>query len=334
MWFLFAVISYFLFSLVVMLDKYFLDNPVSNPKIYLFYTSVSSVVFLVFIPFGFYVPNAGVIFLNFVTAGFFVLSLLALYYSFKLDEASKIISSVGGLTAAFIYFFNYFVFNKKYFFWNLEFSAGNGAVANSFKILGILFLIFGSVFILVNFTRDRNYNPISAGKKKFRAFIDLKTFLTVILASAFSAAFFILIKFVYIFQPFISGFIWVKIGIILFGFLFLFFRDVRNGFFRSLRSLCYEKRKSFSASIIFINKIILGGVANIFQNAAVALAPFGNIGFIKSLEGTEYVFVLFTAYIFSKKYPKILKERTEPEILVQKIISVLIITCGILLLNI
>lgn len=310
-----------------MLDKYFLDNPVPNPKIYLFYTSVSSIVFLAFIPFGFYIPNASVIVLNFIAAGFFVLSLLALYYSFKLDEASKIISSVGGLTAAFIYFINYYIFNKKYFFWNLEFFAGNGDFINSFKILGILFLVFGSVFILINFT-------FNAREKKFRAAVDLKTFLTVILTSVFSALFFILIKFVYIFQPFISGFLWVKIGIILFGFLFLFFRDVRIGFFRTFSGLCYEKRKSFSAPIIFINKIILGGVANIFQNAAVAIAPFGNIGLIKSLEGTEYVFVLFTAYIFSKKYPKILKERTEPEILVQKIISVLIIACGILFLNI
>lgn len=328
MWFLFAVISYFLFSLVVVLDKYFLDNPVPNPKIYLFYTSVSSVVFLAFIPFGFYVPNAGVIVLNFITAGFFVLSLLALYYSFKLDEASKIISSVGGLTAAFIYFINYYILNKKYFFWNLEFSAGNGNPINSFKILGILFLVFGSLFILINFVRENK------GEKKFKISINLKTFTAIILTSAFSAAFFILIKFVYIFQPFISGFLWVKIGIILFGFIFLFFRDVRIGFFRTFISLYYKKRKSFSAPIIFINKIILGGVANIFQNAAVAIAPFGNIGLIKSLEGTEYVFVLFTAYIFSKKYPKILKERTEPEILVQKIISVLIIACGILLLNI
>lgn len=327
MWFLFAVISYFLFSLVVMLDKYFLDNPVPNPKIYLFYTSISSAVFLVFIPFGFYVPDAVVIVLNFITAGFFVLSLLALYYSFKLDEASKIISSIGGLTAAFIYFINYYILNKKYFFWNLEFFAGNGNPINSFKILGILFLIFGSVFILVNFT-------FNVREKKFSAAVDSKTFLTVFLASVCSAAFFILIKFVYIFQPFISGFLWVKIGIILFGFLFLFFRDVRFGFFRAFSGLYYEKRKSFSAPIIFINKIILGGVANIFQNAAVAIAPFGNIGLIKSLEGTEYVFVLFTAYIFSKKYPKILKERIEPEILVQKIISVLIIACGILFLNI
>lgn len=328
MWFLFAVISYFLFSFVVMLDKYFLDNPVPNPKIYLFYTSISSIVFLAFIPFGFYIPSGGVIILNFIAAGFFILSLLALYYSFKLDEASKIISSAGGLTAAFIYFLNYFIFDKKYFFWNLEFSAGNGIAAGSFKILGILFLVFGSFFILINFVRENK------GEKRFKISINPKTFAAIILTSAFSAAFFILIKFVYIFQPFISGFLWVKIGIILFGFLFLFFRDVRSVFFRSLSGLYYKKRKSFSAPIIFINKIILGGVANIFQNAAVALAPFGNIGLIKSLEGTEYIFVLFTAYIFSKKYPKILKESTEPEILVQKIISVLIIACGILFLNI
>lgn len=334
MWFLLAVISYFLFSAVVVLDKYFLDKPIKNPKIYLFYTSIGSLFFIAFIPFGFSVPALPVLALNFLASGFFVLSLYLLYYSFKLDEASKVISSIGGFTAAFIYVLNYSIFHETAKWGSFDLKIESGVPFDEIKILGIFFLISGAFLIISNITQTKKLRRSANHDEEFTLSIDWTLLTAVLAASIYSALFFVFIKLSYASQPFISAFIWVKIGIILFGLLLLFSKEVRKQIKPIFKKLNRRPSASFSSMAVFVGKLVIGGLANVLQHFATALAPLKNVSLVKSLEGTEYIFVFAVAYFLSQKHPRVLKEKTGKEFLVQKITGVFIIVVGIVLLNI
>lgn len=335
MWFLLAVISYFLFSAVVVLDKYFLEKPIQNPKIYLFYTSIGSLFFIIFIPFGFNIPPLPILALNFFASGFFILSLYFLYYSFKLDEASKVISSIGGFTAAFIYILNYAIFHQTARWKNFDLKLDKGIPLDSIKILGIFFLILGALLIIANFTKIKKQYHAKTQEKEFTLTMSWKLIITVLTTSICSALFFVFVKLAYASQSFISAFIWVKLGILLFGLLLLFSKKIREQIKPVFKRLNRKRpNASFSGTALFISKLMIGGLANILQHFATALAPLKNVSLIKSLEGTEYIFVFAFAYFLSKKYPRVLKEKIKPEFLVQKIAGVFIIAVGIVILNI
>lgn len=321
MWFLLAIISYFLFSTVVVLDKYFLEKSVPNPKLYLLYTSLASVFFIILIPFGFSIPPLHILIINFLASGLFVLSLYALYYSFTLDDASKIISSAGGLSAAFIYIANYILFrgmnNSKSIF---TIPLDTHITLDTLKIWGILFLVCGSFIMLLSLGNMRRNNSVIQRIKKIQVRINQKILLAVLATSICSALFFVCIKIAYATQSFISAFIWVKIGIILFGLTLLFSKQVREQIKPAFKRLYFRannvsigakkhRRASLTGIIIFINKLIVGGVANILQHFATSLAPLKNVSLVKALEGTEYVFVLAAAYVLSKKYSYIVHTR-------------------------
>lgn len=335
MWFLLAVISYLLFSAVVMLDKYFLDKPIQNPKIYLFYTSIASLFFIIFIPFGFDIPSLPILALNFFASGFFILSLYFLYHSFTLDEATKVISGVGGFTAAFIYILNYAIFHETAVWKNFDLKMDAGIQFDSIKILGTFFLILGALLIIINFIEIKKQHNAGVQQKEFTLSINWQLLIAVLAASICSALFFVFVKLAYASQPFISAFIWIKLGITFFGLLLLFSKEIRSQIKPVFKRLNRKQANtSFSVAALFTGKLMIGGLANILQHFATALAPLKNVSLIKSLEGTEYIFVLGFAYFLSKKYPRVLKEKTKPESLIQKIAGVFIIAVGMALLNI
>jgi len=156
--------------------------------------------------------------------------------------------------------------------------------------------------------------------------ISLKALKISALAAFLFALHFILIKFVYLSQPFISGLIWIRVGAVLAALCFLFFREVREDLFRGPKIV---KKKNWA--IILPNQAV-GGVAAVLQNWAIALAPLAYLGIINALEGIKYAFLLVFAVLISLKFPKILKEEISKEVVLQKIIAILLIGFGLIIL--
>lgn len=134
-------------------------------------------------------------------------------------------------------------------------------------------------------------------------------------------------------QPFASGFLWLKISGFFWGFIFLFSRDVRTHLKKikidALNNLFSGKKFAlFILTAVFIAKLALGGIANIFQNLAISLASVEKIAVIKALEGSQYLFILIFAFVITKKYPHILKEEIKLKILSQKLAGIIIIIEG------
>jgi len=181
--------------------------------------------------------------------------------------------------------------------------------------LAFVLLIAGSIFITLQ--REK--------------FITLKSLrISAIAALLFSLAFFTA-KFVYLVQPFWSGFIWMRIGGFLAGITFFFSKEVKEELFK--------KRVSFKKKTvgIFLFGQSLGAGSVLCQNWAIALVPLSLLAFINALEGTKYIFLLIFTILLSLTQPFLakktgLKEEISKKVILQKIVAILLIGTGLMFL--
>ena len=297
LWLTVAISAYFLFAVVGLVDKYLLGDLIPSPKVYAFYTGVLGILVLILIPFGFFTPEPSQIGLALLAGVFHILGILAYFYGLKNFEASRVISAIGGLAPLFTFGLIYLLFEGK----------------ETLSLIGMaafILLILGSIFI--SWEKSKN---ITLNSLKYSA-----------LAALFFSLYYVLAKFVYLEQPFISGFIWTRFGAFLVAIILLFSKEVREELF--------IKQKTFNLktwSILIPNEAAAAG-AFVLQNWAIALAGIAYVAIFSALGGIQYVFVLIFAIILSLKLPKILKEEVSREILFQKIIAILLIGGGLVLL--
>lgn len=297
MWLIIILSSYFLLSLVSIVDKHLLKSRIPQPKIYAFYIGVLGLAALIFAPFGFLKIPSLLILLLALLAGFFnIFAILFLFSALKKYEASRIIPAVGALTPIFTFSFTFL------------FSQAKGIGIN--YIIAFVFIILGTMIITYE---GRNFLNGKSLKESF-------------LVAFLFAVFFILIKFVYLSHPFISGLIWSRIGAFLVALLFLFSKDVRSDILGGTKIM---KEKTW---LIVLPSQFLAAMAVFLQNWAIALAPFAYLGIINALEGTRYFFLLFFTVIISRKFPSIIKEEISLRIILQKLLAILFMVAGLAIL--
>lgn len=296
LWLIVILFSYFLLAAVHLVDKHILGERIQDPKVYAFYVGISGIFILVLVPFGFLdVPKLSDMALALVAGVFNTLAVYALFVGLKNFETSRIIPAVGASLPLFTFGFT---------------MARNGE-SLSFSDIAVFLLLVAGAFL------------ITWERKKTVSFGSLKIS---VLAAFLFAVYFILIKFVYIGQPFISGLIWTKIGAVLISLCFLFFRSVRTDVFKKP-----QIAQKNNWAIVLPNQSV-GGLAVIMQNWAVALAPFAFLGIINALEGIKYAFLLVFAVLVSKKFPQVLKEEISKEVIFQKIIAIVLIGTALIIL--
>ena len=296
LWLIVILTSYFLLAAVHLVDKHILQERIPDPKIYAFYVGISGIFILALVPFGFLdMPDGSGLFLALLAGVFNTLAVYALYVGLKKFETSRIIPAVGAFLPIFTFSFTA-VWNRT----NLTLS--------EFFVFGLL---LAGAFLI---TWDK--------KKDF----PLKSLQISFLIAALFAAYFILVKFVYLGQPFISGLIWTKIGGALIALAFLCFREVRVDILHGPKIA--QKR---NWSVVVPNQVV-GGLAVVLQNWSVALAPLAFLGIINALEGVKYAFLLIITVLVSRKFPKILKEEISREVVLQKIIAILFVGAGLVIL--
>lgn len=298
LWLIVAISAYFILAIVFLVDKYLLVGPLPNPKVYAFYVGTLGILALILAPFvGFFIPEPFQIILSLVAGVFFILALFCLYKALRLFEASRVVPAIGGLTPLFSFGLIYL------------FSLGKETLS-LLESITFLLLILGSILV-------------TAEKEKF---ITQKSLRISALAAFFFAMSFVLTKYVYLAQPFWSGFIWIRIGGFLIAIFFFLSREVKEEIF--------TKQISFKpkTATIFLSNQAMGAGALILQNWAIALAPLVFVPIINALQGIQYVFLLILATLLSLIFPRILKEEVSKKILFQKIIAILLIGGGLVLL--
>lgn len=323
MWLGLAISAYLCFGLVNFLDKYLIGGPLQDYKIYSFYMGIMSIFALFLIPIGFLVsvgilsplkviipdfskifliPSVFQIVLSLAAGATFLFALATLYRGIQHYEVSRITPAVGGLSPLF-------TLGLTYLFTSLplksEFIQSETLGLKGY--LALIFLTLGSVIITL-----RRKKISSLGSLKISG-----------LSGFLFALAFILIKVVYSYQPFWSGFIWIKIGSFLTALLFLSSSKVREEII--------HKRRLFQAKVagVFLAAKVSGAAGTLLRNGAIFLAPVLFLPIIHALAGIQYVFLIILATLLFFKFPKILQEEVSPSVLTQKIIAILLIGVGL-----
>ena len=135
MWLTAAILAYFIFAIVFLVDKWLLAGPIPNHRIYSFYVGILGVAVLLLIPFAnFRVLEPSYLFLAFASGASFVLGILWFFKGLKLYEPSRIVPAVGGISPIFTFLLVYIF-------------SGGKELFNLSETTSFLLIIFGSVLI-------------------------------------------------------------------------------------------------------------------------------------------------------------------------------------------
>lgn len=293
---LFAIAGYFLNSVGGVIDKFLLgQRPTTKPPVYTFYIGFLSIFAFVLAPFGLSWPGLGQFLIALLAGGLFLFWLLYLFEALDIGEASRVLPVIGGLMPILILILSFLFLGER---------------LNWQQILAFFLLVLGSALITLKF----------GGQKRNLA----KAVKFISLAILFGAISLILIKYVYIKQGFINGFVWSRLGIFLTTLLFLISPNLRQSIFETGR-----QAKEGLSLLLVSNKALAGG-ASLLINLAISL---GSVSLVNALQGIQYAFLLILTLFLSKKFPEILKEKISGWILLQKILAILFIGGGLVILS-
>jgi hypothetical protein len=294
-WVFVAALAYFFFALGSLFDRYLLAGSLLSPKAYAFYVGAMGILALILIPFGFIVPDLDQVFLSLLAGGVWIWAVFLLYRAISKSEVSRVVPAVGGLLPIFTLLI-VFVFSSQKI--NIDFS----------YIFALILLILGS--ILITFEKGISFQNIKNAAEA---------------AFLFSWGFF-LMKRVYEVQPFISGFVWMRIGGALASPIFLVSKKARRQIF------VQKSITKTQVSLPLITAQIFGGLGFALQNYSVYLAEISQVPLINALEGIRYVFLLLFIFVLGKRLPHLLKEKASKTTLLQKIVAILLIEIGLVFL--
>lgn len=296
-WLIIAILAYLIFALVSLGDRFLLLGA-SNPKIYTFYVGVLGIISVILTPFiGFSMPSLTLLFFCFLAALSYILFLYLIYSAIEKYEVSRIIPAVGALVPL-ISFLTIFLLSD---------------ASNPLGLRGItafLLLVLGSIIINANFSKA----------------FSLKSLKICFLIALFASLNFIFSKYTFVYLPFWTAFIWIRIFTFAVALLFLFSLTVRKEIF--------GKKKSFSKKETFLFAVIqiFGALAFVLQNWAIALAGFAYLPIINALQGVQYLFLFIFALLISLKTPQAIKEDLSRKAIIQKVAAMAAMGAGFIFL--
>ena len=295
-WLLVSVLAYLFFSLSYLGDKLILAGA-PKPNSYTFYVGFISVFVIVIIPFiKFGLPNEKVFFWIVAEALVYILGLYAMFSALEKFDVSRVMTTIGAIQPILIFALTWIIWGPQ---------AMSTAV-----ILAFVLLLMGSY--LISFKKNSKANG--------------EYLIVTLLAAALFSLDYVFSKIVFLNQPFLQGFIWMRIFVFLFALLFLVSKNNRKEIFKKQNIL------NKKTGAIFIGTHTSGGIANILQGFAISLAPIVFLPIVNSLRGIQYVFLFLMTLFLSVFFPKILKEDLSKKIIIQKVVSIILIGIGLAIL--
>lgn len=319
MWLLAAIGSYFMNAGINVADKFMLSQKVHSSIAYAFYVGIWSVLNAVILVLNPWMPNAWELAIDLTAGLLFLATLIFWYKALHQSEATRVVPIVGALIPIFSLLLAS-VFLKE---------EVSGQQMTAFFILifgGILISVKRTKFYLLKQVWERIKEVIGnvlgkvhAGYRPNRRIIINST-----ISALFFASFYILMKYIYMNQPFIGGFVWSRFGSFLGALLILAVPS-----WRSLVKKQGESAKSPKNVFFFLGVRLIASLSFIVFNWALSI---GNVALINALQGTQYLFLIILVLAVSSKYPKILREELDKAIMVQKLIGVFLVGMGLYVL--
>jgi len=319
MWLLVAISSYFINAGVYVADKFMLSKKIHSSITYAFYVGIWSIFNIFLLLFDPWLPDIRELLVDLLAGFLFLITLLFWYKALHQSEATRVVPIVGALVPVFSYLFS-FIFL--------------GEVLGERQLLSFIILIMGGILISVTQTR---FYMLKEVWESFRGIFGnilggiharyrptQRLILNSLISALFFAVYYVLIKYIYLNQPFIGGFVWSRMGTFLGVIMILFVPSWRNLIIKSQRGAKTPKNLAF-----FLSIRILAALAFIMLNWAISM---GSVALINSLQGTQYIFLILLILFLSARYPRILKEELGAGVMLQKVIGIILISTGLYML--
>jgi drug/metabolite transporter (DMT)-like permease len=295
-WITIAIISYLFTAVANTLDKLLLSRFLKAASIYAFYVGILGIISLIFIPFGVIIPAKSQLIISLIGGAGFVAALYLMYSAFLKGEATKVATIVGGSLPIYTFILSKFFLGEE---------------LKSSQLIALAFLVVG-IFVM-GYEKKAKKSP----SYLWRALLSGLVFSVVFVVS----------KYVYSEQPFISGFFWMRIGAFLGAAALLLVPNWRQEILKDIRAP--KKSQSKSKSLLLFNQVI-GALGFILLNYAISL---GSVTLINAMQGLQYVFVFIIAAVMGKKF-KELSENYSPLVIFQKTLAIFLIIGGLVFLAI
>lgn len=300
-----AILSYFLVALQTIFDKFLLtSNRVSEPATYTFYVGVMSLFTFALFPFGFHLIGLTQFTWSIISGVIFIYGIFCLFTAIEKNEASRVSPMVGAIIPVTTLILSVVFLGEK-------------IVLREF--LGILFLIFGGIFISLKFTKGHKDKKVFSG------------FYPTVLAGVFIASAFVIFKYLYEGDNFFNVFIWTRLGLVTGALSLLVFPFWRKVILKSFQGFKQHKKENRKTGILFVANKILGGVGSALTHFAVSL---GSVAVVNALASVEYVFVFILGLVLSFKFPSIFQEKTDRKNIFHKSLAICVIVVGIVLISV
>lgn len=299
-WLIFAISAYFINAVNAVIDKFLLGNKIPEPIVYSFYVGLLSIFALIIVPFapsGFIWPGAYQFLLSIAVGSVFLFALIAYFIVMKRNEASRVVPVIGGFTPIFVFLLSYVILGER---------------LGKLQILAFLLLVIGGVLMSLRKGSDKGLTKFSLGD-----------FEIAVISAFLFALFYIGMKLIFVYQPFVSGFVWTRMGSFLTALGMLLFAKNRELIFHTAKTV------EAKTGVLFVFNKASAGLAFLLQNFAISI---GSVIFVNAVQGVQYVFLFGLTTLISKKAPQILEEQITPAALLQKVFAILSISIGLLVL--
>lgn len=289
-----AIIAYALYAANGVIDKFLLSKAVRSPAVYAFYIGITGPLTFVLAPFGLKFLSFGDLIIAIIGGASFVWALLFLYKATKQTSISRILPIEGGLVPVFTLIFAYLILGER---------------LASTQLIAFALLVVGAIII-----------SLKEDKTGWHA----KALGNAIIAAILFALSFVLTKHTFDSSNFISGLIWTRLGFFLVALSFLIPKSVRTAVFNA------PKQTTTGNKYLYYGARVTGSISGFLQNYAISL---GSVTIVNAMQGTQYALLLVGTIILSKYFPQILKEKITRRILMQKVLAIVLITCGLIFLT-
>ncbi len=304
-WLIIALGAYLLLAIANLLDKFLVDNVVKNSRAYAFLACILGLVVVLVAPWFLKWPGWWWFSYNIVTGYIFAIALWLLYEALKRGEAAKTLVFIGGLTPVFSLIFSILFLKETYYFQ---------------QWLGMTFLLV-AVLVIALLPQPKSFLARFFKKLSVNKQVTRSGLIIAFLSALAYSVYFVATKYAYSSQPFLSSFIWTRIGAGLFVLLFLFQSKTR----KAIYELIFSTKPVKNRSLIVINQG-LGSSGFILQNYAIALGP---VAIINAMQGFQYAFLLIISAILATLSPRLLKIDFSWRTTLQKFFAILLVAIGL-----
>ncbi|OGF23909.1 hypothetical protein A3H66_03030 [Candidatus Falkowbacteria bacterium RIFCSPLOWO2_02_FULL_45_21] len=320
MWLFVTVGAYFINAGVYVADKFLLSKKIHSSIAYAFYVGVWSIFNAsLFLVFPWWLPNLRELALDLLAGFLFLMTLVFWYKALHQSEASRVVPVVGALVPIFSFILS-FVFL--------------GETLSQQQTIAFIVLVCGGVLISIKKTKVYLYQKVIArfreaigqitGKLSARFQPTGRLLVNSVAAALFFAAYYVLIKYIYLSQPFIGSFVWSRLGSFLGVLLMLLVPDWRYLILKRQQG-AWKRPKNL---LFFLAVRLMAAAAFIMINWAINL---GNVAVVNALQGVQYLFLFVIIVLISNKYPKMLNEQLGGGVLLQKLIGTIMVCLGLYL---